>query len=153
MWMAWQTDANPQHIVLWMKVRRKKRGFLGKSRTLLVGYNYQLPLFCFLELVHSKRCTFPLVCWVPLLLLDPCCLWANTQINKKRRELCALPGQCLHGSGLAVEDAGRKADTAVSWEANLCEKPFPDRETSVGSSACAALTCTVHVEKTVKTVL
>lgn len=97
MWMTWQTDANPQHwiTVLWIKVRREKRSFPGKSRSLLVEYDYQLPLFCFPDLVQSSRCIFPLVCWVPLLHLDPCCLWANTPIKRRRRELYALLGQCL----------------------------------------------------------
>lgn len=117
-------------------MRRRERFFLGKSRSLLVEYDYQLPLFCLPDLVQSNRCTFPLVCWVTLLLHDPSCLWASTQIKKRRRELCALLGQCLHGSRQAVEDAGGQADTAISWEANLCVRILSQTEKPLWVPQC-----------------
>lgn len=78
----------------------KKRGFLGKNRSLLVEYDYQLPLFCFPDLVQSNSCTFPLVCWVTLLLL---LLFVCGQTHKWKRG----GGSCVPCLGSLCTALGR----------------------------------------------
>lgn len=63
-----------------------------------------------------------------------------------------LGSACSSAGGLGGCGSGSRY-SALLGNNSVWENPFPERDTSVGSSVCVALTRTVHIEKDVKTVL
>lgn len=102
-----------------------------------VACDYQLSPFYCPDLVQRNRCIFPPRCiwWLFCsLILVACGPTHRTflQTKGRRRELWALFGRCLHSSRQAGEDAGRQADTAISWETNPSGESFPRKRNLCG---------------------